>query len=112
MLKYMSNTNVLLNKIIEIVEYKEQINQLNKKIQEQKIDLDTYKKILEDQKDSFNCKYNKIVELIADYEKINKITEQKTIEQENLIDLYKTEIQILKGIIIDLKNQLMLYRLK
>ncbi len=108
----MSNTNVLLNKIIEIVEYKEQINQLNKKIQEQKIDLDTYKKLLEEQKDSFNSKYNKIIELIGDYEKINKFTEQRVTEQENLIDLYKTEIQILKGIILDLKNQLMLHRLK
>lgn len=104
--------NILLKKIIEIVEYKQNINQMQQKIYELKLEIDIKQKIMNEQKESFASKYNNIMELLDDMREINKKKDSEIVEKDFIIEMYAGEINTLREMIFSLKNEIMILSIK
>lgn len=104
--------NILLKKIIEIVEYKQTINQMQQKIYELKLEIEIKQKIMNEQKESFSSKYNQIMELLDEMKEINKKKESELVEKDFIIEMYAGEINTLREMIFSLKNEIMILSIK
>lgn len=104
--------NILIKKIIEIVEYKQTINQMQHKINEQKLEIEIKQKLINEQKESFVSKYNMIMELLDELRDINKKKENEIIEKDFIIEMYVGEIKTLREMIYTLKNEIMILGIK